>query len=268
MIFWKKGQTGSPSTPPLSDEEVAKTAEIVSAIRSIMNEHPPTLGVIGASGTGKSSTLNSLFGTNFATSGSIRGTTSISSKDINLEAVRGEAQSEKFILRVIDAPGLAEDIRLDDNYLKMYEQNLEKCDAILWVMTARNRAIALDQMYLGKLEKFWQKMLFGINQCELVDPMDWNFDTNMPSDAQMQNLDLIEKDRSEKIEYVIRRKPKIVSYSAHTHYRLINLFEFMIEHVDPERKWLFDSIRVATAEDWLRKARGLSEEEIKSILSN
>lgn len=87
---------------------------------------------------------------------------------------RGNAKDEELSLIVIDAPGLGEDIDNDPRYLEMYKTNLVQCDVILWIMTGRNRAVALDQMYLQQLSDFYSKIVFGINQVELVEPQAWN----------------------------------------------------------------------------------------------
>src|SRR5713226_9254729 len=70
-------------------------------------------------------------------------------------------QEIQVMLRVVDAPGLGEDIARDPQYIQMYHEHLPKCDAILWIITARNRALALDQQYLREFAEFHPKMAFG-----------------------------------------------------------------------------------------------------------
>ena len=152
-IFGNKGKID-----PKSMSEAERTKYVIDELEEFANLNPPTIGVIGTSGVGKSSTLNAMFGTNFVVSGNIRGTTEINSKKVELMAKRGPAKDKKITLRVVDAPGLGEDVRKDEEYLSMYSNALPECDVVIWVMTARNRAIALDQTYLKRLDRFWPKL--------------------------------------------------------------------------------------------------------------
>ncbi|NWN33694.1 GTP-binding protein, partial [Klebsiella michiganensis] len=76
---------------------------------------------------------------------------------------------------------------------------LPKCDVALWIVAARNRALALDQMYLKRLEPYLDKIVFAISQVDLVDPLDWNQHDNLPSDTQKEHIDKIVRDRSSKL---------------------------------------------------------------------
>jgi hypothetical protein len=99
-------------------------------------------------------------------------------------------------LTVIYAPGVGEDLAQDPEYLRMYEQNLERCDVVLWVVSARDRAVALDHMHLRKLSPFHQRIVLGVNQADLVEPMDWVEKYNISSAEQERNLREIEAGRS------------------------------------------------------------------------
>jgi predicted GTPase len=204
---------------------------------------PPTIGVIGVSGVGKSSTLNSLFKTNLPISDTIACTKEFRAEPLSLQFKQGYAKDDKVSLIVIDAPGLGEDIFKDPEYLEMYKTNLINCDVILWVMTARNRAIALDQMYLQKLNTFYPKIVFGINQVELIEPQLWNTNINLPMNKQLENIEAIEKDKKEKIENIIKNKIKICSYSAKNKYNLEELFGLIIDNCPQNRKWIFDGLK-------------------------
>jgi len=247
----------------LSDSE--KLDFVKNELDDILNNYPPTIGVIGVSGTGKSSTLNSMFGTNLKVSSSVRGTTNITTVNVDLNAQRGIAEARQIKLRIVDAPGLGEDIRVDNKYLKMYKSSLPECDTILWIMTARNRATALDQIYLKELKEFWPKIVFGINQIDLVDPVDWSSEYNLPSKEQEKNLEEIIKDRSKRLKYIIGEEPLIVNYSATKFYNIIELFEMATWRVSEERRWLFEAIRKVSADNWLDLATGLSDSEKEAI---
>jgi predicted GTPase len=127
-------------------------------IRAVFAEHPPTIGIVGVSGVGKSSTINALFKTELATSDTVRCTTEFCRVELNV-TVKKEQEDLTARLWVWDAPGLGEDHTADARYLEQYEKHLAECDVVLWIMAARNRAVALDQMYLQKLSQFKDKML-------------------------------------------------------------------------------------------------------------
>jgi predicted GTPase len=224
----------------LTEEEIrALKREILKEVSS----KPPTIGVIGVSGVGKSSTLNTLFKTNLATSDTVACTKIFQEEFLGLKFNKGPAKDENVSLVVIDAPGLGEDIFKDPEYLKDYKENLIKCDVILWIMTARNRAVALDQLYLQELSDFHSKMVFAINQVELIEPQDWNLKINLPMDNQSENIRIIEKDRKDKIETIVKKKIKICSYSAKVKYNLEELFGLLIDNCPKDRRWIFDGLK-------------------------
>lgn len=227
---------------------------------------PPTIAVIGVSGVGKSSTLNSMFRTKLEVSATMRCTTEFSDHLVGATINTGPKKGTKVALRVIDAPGLGEDIKQDGKYLDMYYDNLPKCDVILWILSARNRAVALDQQYLLRLKDFHDRMIFGINQIDLVEPLNWDHDRNMPSKAQQKNIAEIITDRKDRLEDALGKKIQITDYTAKQYYRLIDLFNMMMDAVPKDRSWLFQLVKGFSREDWLNKVQGLTEEEKKKLL--
>ena len=224
----------------LTEEDIK---ELRQEILKEVSAKPPTIGVIGVSGVGKSSTINSLFKTNLKTSDTIACTKKFRRESLKLEFQQGYAKNEKVSLVIIDAPGLGEDIFKDPEYLEMYKTNLIECDVILWVMTGRNRAIALDQIYLQQLTDFHSKIVFGINQVELIEPLLWNERINLPMEQQLKNIEIIQTDRKEKIEKIIKTDIKLCSYSAKKKYNLEELFGLIIDNCPPNRKWVFDGLK-------------------------
>jgi small GTP-binding protein len=226
--------------PPVSEE---KLQEIVSLIKTEITERPPTIGLIGVSGVGKSSTINTLFKTQLATSDTVACTKVFTQVDLSLEFLRGQMQEMPVSLRVFDAPGLGEDIAKDPEYLEQYELYLDKCDVVLWVMSARNRAVALDQQYLEKLARFQEKMVFGVNQVDIVEPINWREGFNIPSREQEENIKIILNDRTEKIKKVVGRDIRLICYSAKRGYRLEPLFKMMLDACPLERRWIYEGLK-------------------------
>lgn len=90
----------------MSEMSQAHAAE--EAIRAEMRRRPPVIGVVGVSGTGKSSTVNAMFRTDLP----ISHTTACTKDFWNVELAVHTSQGQR-LLRVVDAPGLGEDIRAD-----------------------------------------------------------------------------------------------------------------------------------------------------------
>jgi predicted GTPase len=245
--------------------DVLSREDVETLRKTIVGElaqRPPTIGVIGISGVGKSSTINTLFRAQLPTSATVACTKRFWDVDIDVdltaERLREVAPSvEQHLdgwsahLRVVDAPGLGEDAAKDAEYLAAYRDNLGRCDVVLWVMTARNRAIALDQHYLQELREFHERMVFAVNQADLVDPLNWHPVLNLPSPEQEQNLATIIEDRREKINAVIGRDPTIVAYSAKARYNLEPLFTTLLSASSEERRWLFALLKGFRWDDFL-----------------
>jgi uncharacterized protein len=231
-------------------QKARELAELRKAMGDMVIDHPPTIGLVGVSGVGKSSTINTLFKTSLAVSDTVACTKEFRNIDLRLAFVRGEMKDRDVQLRVVDAPGLGEDIRSDPKYIGMYRRYLPECDIILWVLTARNRAVALDQMYLREFADLHERIVFGLHQVDLIEPLNWNTRINLPSKEQMDNLDVIVKDRSQKLEDTIQRRVRLIPYSSKKGYNLQVLFAGLIESCSDERAWIFEDLKNFKYEDF------------------
>lgn len=244
-----------------SDEDDDLPQEAKDALlAAIAQERPVTIGVIGVSGVGKSSIINRLFRTDFATSATVACTKKFTTERVDLAAKRGPATGAMIRLRVVDAPGLGESREKDPEYLEMYIEHLSSCDSILWVSAARNRAVALEQEYLDALREFHPKMVFGLSQADLVEPDNWSERINLPSEEQERNLTEICADRASKFASVVKSGVEFVPFSARRSYNLQTLFTSMVGHADRERGWLLSSIKGFEVDDWM-------PDEVRSTLS-
>lgn len=243
-MLWKSKK------PPVSESDMQ---EIITTLREKVANKPPTIGLVGVSGVGKSSTINSMFKTNLPISHTKACTKEFQAIDLELDFMRGNLSGDAVSLRVIDAPGLGESIYKDPEYIAEYNKNLPNCDVIFWIMSARNRAISLDQMYLEQLRDHHSKIVFAINQCDLVEPLNWKDAFNIPSREQDVNIKEIIEDRRGKIKEVINLEPKIVLYSASKGYNLELLFKTFLESCSPDRRWIYFSLKNFSYKDFAFK---------------
>ena len=216
---------------------------IRNAIRNELLENPPTIGLVGVSGVGKSSTINTLFRTDLTVSHTVAGTKKFDQVDLSLTVKPESGPPAKTNLRVYDAPGLGEDIRKDQEYIEMYKEVLPTCDVILWIMAAPNRAIALDERYLLEFQPLFDKIVFGLCQVDLVAPMNWQENLPIPSAEQETNIREIVADRTEKFQSVLGREVKMIPYSNVRGYNLEELFLGILEAAPPDRAWIFQGLK-------------------------
>ncbi len=257
----------SASQTPAAPDGV-NAERIIRAIEEELAARPPTIGVIGLSGVGKSSTINAMFGAGLPVSPTIRGTSHFIETRVEVAARPVLDRPMRGALHVLDAPGLGEDWDLDKKYKDYYRRHLKKCDVVLWIIAARNRALALDQQYLKSLRGHLPNLVLGVNQVDLVEPRDWNGALNLPSQDQSVHISAITADRSEKMTRFLGKSCPIVAYSAEKYYGLHDLFLACMKAAPHERRWMFDVIRAFSPEDWLNRASGLTQARRTEIVRN
>lgn len=200
-------------------------------------EYPTHIAVIGKTGTGKTSTINALFGTDWDIS-HVRGATKEEQVYI-LEGDRGR-------LKISDLPGFAEDIDTEERYRKIYTRVLNECDVALLILKADTRDMLEVQRFLRdvvskSINNFAKRIVVGLNQVDLVQPGKWLDKPNIPSPEQRESIESIIKERVESIRKVCKIKPKqVVAYSAKRQYHLVQLFEAMINCTVGEA-WVLDA---------------------------
>ena len=237
---------------------------IVDGIAEEFEKRPPTLGVVGVSGVGKSSTINALFRTTLPTSPTLRGTSRFTAQKIAIDGRKLMKRDVAAALKVYDSVGLGEDVDADPGYLRRYREHLGKCDCVLWVTSARNRAVALDQSYMRELSEHLPHLVIGLNQADLVEPMNWTTKYNMPSREQETHLAEIAADRQERYARALGRSADalpVISYCAKRRYNLSELFLACLTNVPSGRRWMFQIVKGFSAKDWIDLADGLSAEE-------
>jgi hypothetical protein len=110
-------------------------------------------------------------------------------------------------------------------------------------MSARNRAIALDQSYLQHFQDLQEHIVFGISQVDLVEPMNWKPGLPIPSEEQERNIADIVEDRSRRLMDSLGRQIEIVPYSNQRGYNLEFLFTSLLRSCTGNRSWIFHSLK-------------------------
>ncbi|MDX2289013.1 MAG: GTPase [Hyphomicrobiaceae bacterium] len=249
----------------MTEPSRAALSTVVGAIEEEFRKAPPTLAVIGLSGVGKSSVINAMFGTSKKVSATTRGTVKFRPDTFRIVSDRVEGRPVTCALRVVDAPGLGEDLERDPAYLKSYREQLPRADIALWVVAARNRALALDQQYLDTLSDVLPNLVIGINQVDLVEPIAWNEAINMPSPQQARHIEEIVADRRARLGGVIGADVPAVAFSALRYYNLQALFNACLKSAPKGRRWMFEILKSFSTADWLDRAKGLSSAQRQSL---
>ncbi len=104
---------------------------------------PIRVGILGKSGVGKTTTVNNLFNAKFKVSRTAVGTTEAQYKDFELP--------DGGLITIVDMPGYGRSMQEDENYKKIYIQELPKCDIILLIVQADTRDLTDDQIMIENL---------------------------------------------------------------------------------------------------------------------
>ena len=113
--------------------------KIMKQITSLVEQErikPLSVTIMGQTGVGKSSLLNSLFNSQLKTDHIAPCT-----KEVQKIVVKGESGHE---IHFYDMPGIGESDHVDTKYIKWYANHLLKSDIVLWAIHIDNRSITFD----------------------------------------------------------------------------------------------------------------------------
>lgn len=216
--------------------------------QKIANEPPPRVAIIGETGVGKSSTLNSLFNAGAEISNTEACTReameirvplgSMLAKTMKIDTV--EASLGDLI--VYDMPGLGEGLSARDQHLMTYADVLSRVDAAVWILDAPVRSIEFAQTEMARLDKaLTTHMTFALNKIDMVAPGEtaWYTPANLPSPEQEMNIKLRMADVEKKVREALPHwRGKVIGYSAKRRFNLPQLFAAMLDGVARERRWV------------------------------
>lgn len=146
--------------------------------------YAPTIGMMGKSGTGKSSLCNVLFASPPAPVSAVQACTR--------QVQRYPFSLASHTLHIVDFPGIGESPALDLVYTHLYQRWLNKLDLIVWVLKADDRAWNDDircyrQLVSHGADPAW--FIFVLNQADKIEPCrEWDVVNHQPSLHQQKNL--------------------------------------------------------------------------------
>ncbi|AKE59420.1 GTPase [Citrobacter amalonaticus Y19] len=146
--------------------------------------YKPVIGIMGKSGTGKSSLCNALFQSPLCATHPLTGCTRDAQR-LTLEI--GERQ-----MTLVDLPGVGETPEYDREYRMLYQSLLPELDLIIWVLRADERAYAADismhRFLLGEGADP-SRFLFVLSQADRISPAhEWDAQHLSPSRQQQLSL--------------------------------------------------------------------------------
>jgi uncharacterized protein len=245
---------------------------VLDKIREIVytnyfKESPPRIAVIGKAGVGKSSTINSLFNTDLRIGHTRRGT--YRTKQLNIKPNGQLMNMGQGEIVVFDMPGLGDDVDIDSKTKTIYRDVLAQSDVAIWVVSAIDRGLAYDQIFLREIigdvnPDLYSRLIIGVNKLDLVHPDNWNRRINLPSKKQEQNFDKVLRRIEKSFSKVCPdlTSDRIVGYSAVRRYNLTHLFRVMLDACPNERAWLLNERR--NIADFTE----LAKVDVKTILSD
>lgn len=200
--------------------------------------------VVGATGSGKSSTLNSLFEDNVAKVG----------EGCDPETMEIESKQLNELLRFWDSPGLGDNVEADRRYSRKLVDILYRdyhldnnqyglIDLVLVILDGSCRDLGTTYKLLNDviIPNFQSdRILVAINQSDVaMKGRHWNFYQNCP-DAMLQSF-LKEKALSTQKRIKEATGVKIINpvcYSAEKNFNIKELLDLIIDHIPKERRRL------------------------------
>lgn len=151
-----------------------------------------TVLFFGKTGAGKSSTLNALFGLNWATDDAIACTKEPQFTYLDTSQYPDLPYEQ---VRVVDLPGIGESLTDDERYMPYYEEWIPQTHSLVWVTQADTRAYKRDEIFLSKLIPLFQPSLFltiALNKIDYlgVDEGEkpFNLELGEPSEDQLRQI--------------------------------------------------------------------------------
>ncbi|KLO03628.1 hypothetical protein ABN09_00575 [Morganella morganii] len=193
----------------------------LSHLNKLIN-YSPTIGLMGKTGAGKSSLINSLFQSALSPVSNVSGCTR--------QAQLFNMTINNHTLTFIDLPGVGESLERDKEYHQLYRNLLPELDLIIWVLKADDRAWSSDeQCYRFLTEQCGyqsERFLFVLNQADKIEPCrQWDEHNHQPSLEQVANLEL----KQQAVITAFKPHHPVMTVSAAEGFQLTELAEQLIQ---------------------------------------
>ena len=128
-----------------------------------LTHYEPVVGIMGKTGTGKSSLCNTLFAGDISPVSDVAACTR--------KPLQFRLQVGKRFMTIMDLPGVGESELRDAEYAALYREQLPRLDLVLWLIKADDRALAVDEHFYREVigEAYRHKVLFVISQSDKVE---------------------------------------------------------------------------------------------------
>ncbi|WP_029589754.1 GTPase family protein [Franconibacter helveticus] len=129
-----------------------------------LTHYEPVIGIMGKTGSGKSSLCNALFADKVSPVSDVTACTR--------DPLCFRLQVGEHAMTIVDLPGVGESESRDVEYAELYSQQLPRLDLVLWLIKADDRALAVDEHFYREVigEAYRHKVLFVISQSDKVEP--------------------------------------------------------------------------------------------------
>lgn len=211
--------------------------QLSGTLRERLNEiknYIPTVGIFGVTGAGKSSLLNALFGKDVAETSDVQACTREEQ-----EVFIGDSEGNGRGIRLIDFPGIGEDIKRQEEYSALYKEKVSQLDLVLWAIKSDDRAYAsaLETYRSVFLDNESLPVIFVVTQADKIEPFkEWDVEAKKPGVKQLENLSKKILDISE--TFVVP-KERVIPVSVNEEYNLKELVNLVVEVVPKEKKYSF-----------------------------
>ena len=181
-------------------------------------DYEPVIGIMGKTGSGKSSLCNALFQQPVCLTHDL---TACTREPQRLELTVGERG-----MTLVDLPGVGETPEYDEEYQSLYRSLLNELDLIIWVLRADDRARTTDiDTYRALIEYGAEpsRFLFVLTQADRVPPSPAT-SMPLPSPEQVLSLAILSSQTAGQFPSSF----PIMAVSSHTGYNLPALVELMV----------------------------------------
>ena len=180
--------------------------------------YEPVIGIMGKTGSGKSSLCNALFQQPVCLTHDL---TACTREPQRLVLTVGERS-----MTLVDLPGVGETPEYDEEYQSLYRSILNELDLIIWVLRADDRARSTDIDTYRTLIEYGanpSRFLFVLTQADRVPPSPTT-SMSLPSPEQVISLAILSSQTAGQFPSSF----PIMAVSSHTGYNLPALVELIV----------------------------------------